>query len=384
MPSISKILYGFHFPFPGPRAHHVAIAKMVDAFSERLDVTFLLRRYKKEFTDNIRNYFGLERDLRIKQISSLDFLPVMFDFVYWFSLGVEFDRLSRTFSYGEAAVYYRYSGKLSKFMANQARRHKIPFFTEIHTGIESQKEIEYLKEMRGIVVISEGLRNHLQGLGLDSDKMLLAPSGVDIHYYEKSFENSKEQTRNNLSIPISKNLVVYTGKPYNDRGVETLIDSAKFLDGSTLILIVGSLPEDMKRINRMVEENNLQGKIRIEGHKPSCEIPQYQLAADVLVMPYSTIWNLQEWASPIKMFEYMSSGNPIVSTDFPNIREILNEQNSVLVPPDDSQALAIGIRKCLENKEFSRSIGKRACAQVREYSWGNRSARTIDFMNSLL
>ena len=384
MPCIKKILYGFHFPFPGPRAHHVAIAKMVNAFSERLDTLFLLRRYKKGFADDIKNYFGLERDLHIKKLFSFDFLPVAFDFVYWFSLGLEFERFSKTFSYGEVAVYYRYSGKLSKLMADQVDRNKMPFFTEIHTGIKYQKEIEYLKNMRGIVVISEELRNQLVDLGLDSNKILLSPSGVDIRCYDRNSQNSKEQIRTKLSLPISKNLVVYTGKPYKGRGAETLLESAKFLDSSTLVLIVGALPEDLERINRMIKGNDLQSKVKIEGHKPSYEIPLYQLAADVLVMPYSTGWDLQEWASPVKMFEYMASGNPVVSTDFPNIREVLNEENSVLVPPDDSQALAIGIRKCLEDKEFSRSIGIKARSQVREYTWENRSAKITDFMNSLL
>lgn len=384
MSHISKILYGYHFPFPGPRAHHVAIAKMIDAFSKRLDTTFLLRRYKKGFTDSIKNYFELERDPHIRQLFSLDFLPVAFDFAYWFSLGMEFDRISRNSSYGEVAVYYRYSGKLSKLMADQACRHETPFFTEIHKGIKSKEEVEHLKQMRGIVVISDELRNHLLDLGVESDKILLAPSGVDIRCYERGSQNSKEKIRGNLSLPASKNLVVYTGKPYKGRGAEILVESAEFLDDSTLVLIVGALPEDLKRVNRMVEESNLQSKVRVEGHKPSYEIPLYQLAADVLVMPYSDDWDIQKWASPVKMFEYMASGNPIVSTDFPNIREVLTGENSVLVPPGDSRALAMGIKECLEDKEFSRSIGEKARTQASEYSWENRSVKVIDFMNSLL
>ena len=384
MPSISKILYGYHFPFPGPKAHHVAIAKMIDAFSEKLDTTLLLRRYKKGFTDNIKNYFGLERDLDIKQVFSLDFLPVTLDFVYGVSLGMELERLFKTFSYGEAAVYYRYSGKLAKLMAYHARRYEIPFFTEVHKGIKSQKEAEYLKEMRGIVVISDELRNQLLDLGFEAERILLAPSGVDIRCYERNSQSSKEQIRSNLFLPISKNLVVYTGKPYKGRGAETLVESAKFLNDSALVLIVGALREDLKRIGRMIEENNLQSKVRIEGHKPSSEIPLYQMAADVLVMPYSADWGLQKWASPVKMFEYMASRNPIVSTDFPNIREVLNGENSVLVPPDDPQALAMGIRKCLEDEEFSRSVTMKAREQVGAYSWENRAAKVVDFMNSLL
>ena len=384
MPRISKIFYPYHSPFPGPRAHHVAIAKMIDAFSDRLDITLLLRRYKRGFTDDVKNYFGLERDLHVRQLPSLVFLPVTLDFVYGVSLGIEFERIFKNFSYGEVVIYSRYSRRLSKFMAKQAHRYKIPFFIEIHKGIKSQREVEYLKRMRGIVVISDKLRDHLLDLGFESKRILLAPSGVDIRYYNRNSQSYKEQIKSNLSIQSSKNLVVYTGKPYKGRGAETLVETAKFLDDSTQVLIVGALPEDLRRINRMIEENNLQSKVSIEGHKPSCEIPLYQLAADVLVMPYSSDWDLQMWASPIKMFEYMASGNPIVSTDFPNVREVLNEENSVLVPPDDPQALAIGIRKCLQDKEFSRSIATRARLQVSKYSWENRTVKIIDFMNSLL
>ena len=391
MSGISKILYVHFSFFPGPKANHAAIAKMVDAFSKNLDVTLLLRRYKKGFTVNAKNYFGLEKDMDIRHFFSLNFPylnfpPVHMDFVAGISLSIEFNKLFRDFSCGEAVVYYRYSKESGKIMANFARRYEIPFFTEVHTGFGSQKAAEYLKEIKGIVVISNQIRNRLLDLGFESERILLAPSGVDIRRYESKSQGSKEQLRNKLSLPTSKNLVVYTGKPYKHkgRGVETLLESAKFLDDSTLVLIVGALPDDLKRIDYVIKENNLQSKIRIEGHKPSSEIPLYQMAADVLVMPYSADWNLRKWASPVKMFEYMASRNPIVATDFPNIREVLNSENSVLVPPDDPQAIAMGIRKCLENKEFANSIAAKAREQVGAYSWENRAKKIMDFMNSLL
>ncbi len=382
--SIEKVVYVHRSEFPGMRAHQAAIAKMIDALSRSLEVTLLLRKYERDFTENIKDYFGLRKDLNIKSIPSLTFLPFRLDFVYGISLERELFQLSKKISSKQSVVYYRYTASTGKRMAFHACRHKAPFFCEVHNPIKSAKEVDCLKEMKGIIVITKWLQQHLTDAGLPSEKILVAPSGVDTRPYKKKGEISKEQIRKELSIPSTESLVVYTGKPYEGRGAETLIESAKFLRDSTLVLIVGCLPKDMKRLNRLVENHGLQNRVKIEGHKPLSQIPMYQLIADVLAMPYSQQWDLRQNASPIKMFEYMASGNPIVSSDIPIIREILSEQNSVLVPPDNPYLFAKGITKCLENKMFASSISKNALKQVDEYSWDARAANVEDFMNSLL
>lgn len=379
---LKRIIYVHRSSFPGPKAHHAAIVKMIDAFSENLEVILFLRRYQRDFASNIKKYFMLERDLNIKSPLSLGFLPFRLDFVYKWHLDRELSRISDASPYGESAVYYRYSESTGRHMAALARRHRIPFFCEIHTERRSRGEIEYLKEMKGIVVITDWLRDHLTEIGVDPAKILTAPSGVDTGLYDRE-RHGKGAGAARLSHS-SGSLVVYTGKPYKGRGVETLIESARFLDDSVSILIVGCLPEDFKRLDAMVENLGLRDKVRLEGHKPLNQIPRYQLSADVLVMPYSKDWNLKRAASPVKMFEYMASGNPIVASDFPNIREVLSEENSVLVPPDDPCLLAAGITRCLEDKAFANLISANALERVKMYGWNGRAAKVTDFMNSVL
>ncbi|WP_462137913.1 glycosyltransferase [Candidatus Mycalebacterium sp.] len=383
--SIEKLAYVHRARFPGPKAHHVAIAMMIDAFSNNsMDVSLLLRRYDKGLTDKIKDYFGLSKDLNIKTLFSLSFLPVSLDFVYKRSLGREISELCER--YGErAAVYYRYSAVSGRVMANYVCKSGIPFFCEVHVPLKSAaQEINFLKKMRGVIAITETLRRQLIDVGLEPEKVLTAPSGVNFGTYEEKRRVSKQHIRKELSLPLEKSLVVYTGKPYEGRGVETLIESAKFLDDSALVLIVGGLPEDLKRLGAIVQNNNLQNRVKLEGHKPSYQIPSYQMGADVLIMPYSKDWNLQQSASPIKMIEYMASGNPIVSSDFPVIREVLSEENSVLVPPDDTRLLAEGIKKCLSDSRFVSSITENALNLARSNSWDNRAVKIKNFMDSLL
>ena len=80
---------------------------------------------------------------------------------------------------------------------------------------------------------------------------------------------------------------------------------------------------------------------------------------------------------PLKLFEYMAAGVPILATDLPSIREVLRHgENAWLIPPGDPKALAEGIRHLLENPELARRLAERARGDVQKYTWKHR-AETI-------
>ena len=84
------------------------------------------------------------------------------------------------------------------------------------------------------------------------------------------------------------------------------------------------------------------------------EIPYYLKATDTLVLLNSEKTEiLKNWISPIKIFEYMASKKPIIDSNLPSIREILNENNAILVNSDNSEDLAISINIALETQDFS-------------------------------
>ena len=80
------------------------------------------------------------------------------------------------------------------------------------------------------------------------------------------------------------------------------------------------------------------------------------------------------------MFEYMASKRPIMASDLPSIREILNENNSILVEPDNPEVLAEGIKNALENFEFSASIANQAFQDIQNYTWQKRVKKILEFI----
>jgi glycosyltransferase involved in cell wall biosynthesis len=105
----------------------------------------------------------------------------------------------------------------------------------------------------------------------------------------------------------------------------------------------------------------------------------YQAACDVLLMPYqrklatSSGSDTSGFFSPMKLFEYLACGRVILSSDLPVLREVLNESNSILLPPDDAGAWVSAIREAQSNRYQYQALMKQASSDVQQYTWEERA-----------
>ena len=102
---------------------------------------------------------------------------------------------------------------------------------------------------------------------------------------------------------------------------------------------------------------------RMEGFVAQREVSSYLIASDVLVMPYSSGVTIRdgteagEFTSPLKLFEYMAAGKPIVATGIPSVLEILKPgENSVVTPPDDEEEFIWALGLVLSDSELCARI----------------------------
>jgi len=220
-------------------------------------------------------------------------------------------------------------------------------------------------------------------LSLSRKKILVAPNGFD----EKQFIaiEKKETARKKLRLPKGQ-LALYTGHLYDWKGAHVLAEATVYLPDVT-ILFVGGTPNE---ISEFKKKYGAYPNVIFVGQKPHVDIPIYLAAADVLVLPNSNISHSKRLhgyskfeTSPIKLFEYMASGRPIIASDLPSIREIIDGESALLVPPDDPKVLAEGIEKILGDKTLGESIAERAKKKGEEYTWQKRGERIINFINTL-
>ncbi|KKW41865.1 MAG: Glycosyl transferase group 1 [Candidatus Magasanikbacteria bacterium GW2011_GWA2_56_11] len=245
-----------------------------------------------------------------------------------------------------------------------------------------------LRALTGIVVTNHWKKRQCQErFRIPAEKMMVAPNGYDPRLFPVPGAGpAREDLRRALGFPAAKKVVLYTGNFYDWKGVHTLGKAAALLPETAVWFVGGSEEEAVKFRDRYRALPN----VRVLSYRPHAQIPQYLQAADVLVLPNSARAEDPRFAvysqfdtSPMKLFEYMGSGTPIVATDLPSVREIIDETTAEFFPPDDPDRLAAAIKEVLENETAAKLRAGRARERVaREFTWDRRSGRLLEFIRT--
>ncbi len=373
-----KIVYITNVRIPTPRAQGYAIMKMCEEFS-RLGNTVELFIPNRNDADSIGepfDYYKIEKIFEIKKVSSTDFLSKTFSFgrfLYWVDIGTFIISLFfRNVAKKADVIYTR------DFIIPLIFSHDDFICLEVHDIPKMKFLFRYiLKKPKMFFVLNQYIKKSLIEFGVSESKIHIIPSGVDVKMFDSGMKS--EEARQKLSLPQGREIVVYTGHFYRWKGVSTLVEVAKNLKEKLFVFVGGVEPE----LSSLRLECNGLSNVIIVPHGGRSIVPLYLKAADVLVVPNSKNSKISsEYTSPLKILEYMASGKPIVASDLPSIREILNESNSVFATPDDPKSLTESINKVLSDHELASRISKRARQDVVVYDWSNRAKNIIKFIES--
>ena len=134
-----------------------------------------------------------------------------------------------------------------------------------------------------------------------------------------------------------------------------LAEQVRKLNGRVPHLMIENVPSvDEDHYRDLVAQRGLSSHFRFTGQRPPKEIAGYMRLAEVLVSPRTVGTN-----TPLKVYEYLQSGKPMVATNLPTHTQVLNEDVAVLVAPEP-KALALGILALLENPACARKVGAHA------------------------
>ena len=137
--------------------------------------------------------------------------------------------------------------------------------------------------------------------------------------------------RAQLGIAANAPVVVYAGtfEPY--QGLAMLLAAIPRVRESVpeaVFVLVGGDPKSIAQMREDAKQLQLNGSLLLTGRKPRDEMPTYMAMADLLVSPRVYGDNL-----PLKVFDYLAAGRPIVATDLPSHRALLDESRAILVEP---------------------------------------------------
>jgi glycosyltransferase involved in cell wall biosynthesis len=232
-----------------------------------------------------------------------------------------------------------------------------------------------------ILVISRPLEETLRKgyPELANYPILVAPDAVDLERYK--YLPPPEKARARLGLPPKEFTAGYSGGLVAGRGVEQILELAERMPEVSFLILGGDEPI----LGRWKRRTPGRANIRWKGHVPNAELPLYQAACDVLLMPYQRQVTVQgrgnsaEIMSPLKLYEYMAAGRLILASDLSALRVILNETNSVLLPCDAIEPWVQALQKAKRAKVWAGRLAVRARRDVQPFTWRNRVKAIMEF-----
>jgi len=215
--------------------------------------------------------------------------------------------------------------------------------------------LKHLKKLDNIVAVTESRYNQLVDK-IDKDKLVYIPNGVDTNELNP---HAKSNIREELVI-LDKPLILYIGHLSKKKGVEYLIKSAplvleKFPKAKFLIAWSG-VGDQMRELKGLINKLNLNNSFIFTGKRD--DLAGVYATSDLFVLPL--ISEKQTLGYPLTILEALSCGVPVISTDFPNICEIIkNGVNGFVVEPKDYVGLAQKINTILGETKLRNAMGEK-------------------------
>jgi len=239
-------------------------------------------------------------------------------------------------------------------------------------------EAKVYNKVDGMLCVSEGLRRVLQAVFKPQAPIIVAPNAP-------SCQGCSPDRYLGEAGEIPQ--ICYIGHLRGYEGVDNLVEAMRYLDRVQLTVMGGfEVSADFLRVRRLIQQYRLGDRVRLIEFIPPGELGRrLNWRIDVLVIPLlSKRLTSKYFASPMKLFLYMSLRRPIVAPDLPAIREVLRDGvNAVLVRPDDPVELARGIKRVLEDPGLAERISEKAFRDVQQFSWSLRARKILDLISRI-
>ena len=230
------------------------------------------------------------------------------------------------------------------------------------------REARVWQQADGYVTITAALLGELEGRFGSRPRTAVIPDGVRI---------ARPEDATPKSTAGGTGVVAYAGHLYVWKGVDVLLEALTRLPEARGLIIGGHPAEpDLARTKATATRLGIAERVTFTGLVEPARVPELLTQADVLVLPNPASAISTRYTSPLKLFEYMAAGRPIVSSALPSIQEVLRDDvNALLVAPGDAVALASAVDRLLKDRGLAARLARAALDEVPNYSWQRRAER---------
>jgi len=364
-----NIIYLSSSFLPSKSANSVHVMNMCEAF-ENLGIKITLFGFKGEERGNIFDYYNVNKEFDIYTIKKR---PIRFLGDLIASFKIKKIILNKFYN---SVIYAR------NFYPLYLLKNKYKYIVESHILPENiihkriQKVLFKNKNFIKLVVISNILKEDY----LKTFPMLKPEDIIVAHDAAKIAKiKSKKLTKKSGNQKV----IGYVGSLFPGKGME-IISKLTYELPKLKFIIVGGNEEEVNYWNKKCNPKNTQ----LIGYVKQKDLIDYYNEFDIVLLPNqkdilvnNKRSNIGKWTSPLKLFEYMAYQKPIIASDLPVLREVLNENNSILCDPENVEEWVRAIKLLIKDEKLSKKIAENAYKDlINKYTWDKRAEKILDIL----
>jgi glycosyltransferase involved in cell wall biosynthesis len=387
---MTQLLYIANARIPTEKAHGLQIMQNCEALADAgADVTlWAARRMNTPELSKVEDawaHYGVKRNFELKRVPCIDLQSPVTETNFVLRRGAFFLQYATYLMMliiwlmnARADIYYT-RDLPAALLAICIKPHSKTGY-EPHrlskSGIGGWLQKQAVRRASAVFPVTPHLAAEFTQRGANPSRVHVAHDGIR----RERFKNLPDQqtARTQIGWAADAFIVGYIGRLHTmsmDKGVGTLIQALRQVDGASLALVGG--PDDMaaKLRDKWLEYGLPIERFLYAGQVKPDAVPLYLSAFDVCAMPFPWTEHFAYYASPIKLFEYMASGRAIVASDLPSTADVVRDgESALLVPPSDADALAAAITRLRADP----ALRQRLAANAREivlahYTWDARA-----------
>jgi glycosyltransferase involved in cell wall biosynthesis len=222
-----------------------------------------------------------------------------------------------------------------------------------------------------VVVPSALISDYLcRNYGVKEDSVLVVTNGANPKY---SRPMDMVECRNQLGLPPDGNYLVFVGSLKQWHGIDRLVPLMPALvkDNPNLHLLIVGDGEKKDDLKKMIDDEQLNRNITLAGRVPFERVPIYINAGDICLAPYFEEGLNETGISPLKIFEYMACGKPIITNPVGGLDALFREHDiGVMIHSMNPNDWEEPIKNLLGDPEKMKTLGDNGYRAVKmHYSW---------------
>lgn len=371
------VVFAHHEPIDAGHARWVAIVRSLAAVAELAPVTW----YTPDSVERVGEYAARHLALELPPGLKIATLPSLHKRMGLTLNSVFFRAFRKAVPHSGADVLWLRSDKLAAHAAHKGVN--LPLVYEAHLVGElwardrgaPAREAARLHELErdiysraaGVAAITQGLLDEIRARFGYSGPAAVVPSAVDTSLFKPVWQGGDGRT------------VAWVGTLQFWKGLELLLEALVLAPGLRLKVVGGGKPEDEQRLKSEIARLGLDGRVELTGRVGQADIPLHVKTCACAVHPLPPEHSISaRFTSPLKLFEYLAMGLPIVAADVPSVREVLQDGRTArLYQAGDARALAAALTELASDAALARRLSADAAQEGARHSYRHRAEQLL-------